>query len=49
MKLKKVADERKAEGEEAEVEKKIKVKVPLKFWNSLQTISPLQQVVTRSL
>ena len=34
LKLKKVADERKAEGEEGEVEKKIKVEVPLKFWNS---------------
>ena len=34
LKLKKAADERKAEGEEGEVEKKIKVEVPLKFWNS---------------
>ena len=34
LKLKKAADERKAEGEEGEVEKKIKLEDPLKFWYS---------------
>ena len=34
LKLKKAADERKAGGEEGEVEKMIKLEDPLKFWYS---------------